>query len=127
MQDINANLSPSQVTALAALLAGRSVRAAAKAAGVDPATIHRWLNESDFRAAQQAGRRQLAQQALAQLQGITADAIGVVRELMTDTSKPATVRLRAAQIVIEGTAKWLELEDFDARLRALEEHHAEKR
>lgn len=114
------NLTPNQVTALAELLAGKSVQAAAKAAGVSRETVHRWLHEPDFRAAQQAGRRQLTQQALSQLQSITATAIGVVKELMLDKGKPASVRLRAAQIVIEATVKWLELEDFEARLAALE-------
>lgn len=126
MQDSRDNLTPNQVSALAALLAGRSVRAAAKAAGVDPATVHRWLNDPSFRAAQQAGRRELAQQSLAQLQGITKTAIGVVEELMTDKTKPASVRLRAAQIVIEATVKWLELEDFADRLTALEQAYATK-
>ena len=87
--------------------------------------MHRWLNEPDFRAAQQAGRRQLTQQALAQLQSITETAIGVVKELMTDKGKPASVRLRAAQIVIEATVRWLELEDFEARLVELEERYAQ--
>jgi hypothetical protein len=126
MQDSRDDLTPNQVAALAALLAGSSVRAAAKAARVDPATVHRWLNEPAFRAAQQAGRRELAQQSLAQLQGITEVAIGVVKELMTDKTKPASVRLRAAQIVIEATVKWLELEDMAARLTALEQAYAQK-
>jgi hypothetical protein len=120
MQDPFDNLTPNQVIALVELLGGKPVRTAAKAAGVDPATVHRWLNEPDFRAAQQAGRRQLTQQALSQLQSITETAIGVVKELMTDKGKPASVRLRAAQIVIEATVRWLELEDFESRLRALE-------
>lgn len=120
MQDPIDNLTPNQVAALTELLGGKSVRAAAKAAGVDPATVHRWLHDPTFRAAQQSGRRQLTQQALSQLQSITETAIGVVKELMLDKGKPASVRLRAAQIVIEATVKWLELEDFEARLAALE-------
>src|SRR5437868_847993 len=105
MQDWTNNLTPNQVAALTALLAGRPVRAAAKAAGVDPATVHRWLNDPDFRAAQQAGRRQLAQQALAQLQSITEEAVKVIKDVMTDKRMPPTVRLRAAQIVVEATVK----------------------
>jgi hypothetical protein len=62
MQDSRDDLILDQVTALAALLAGSSRRAAAKAAGVDPATVHRWLNGPAFRAAKQAGQRELAQQ-----------------------------------------------------------------
>lgn len=124
MQDSTDKLTANQVTALTALLAGRSVRTAAKGAGVDPATVHRWLNEPDFRAAMQSGRRELASVALAQLQEITGIAVGVIKELMTDKERPSTVRLRAAQIVIEATMKWLELDDLAQRLAALEERHA---
>jgi hypothetical protein len=118
MQDSADKLTPKQLTALAALLAGRSVETAAQEAKVNPATVHRWLNEPDFQAAQRAGRRDLASVALAQLQEITGVAVGVIRELMEDASKPASVRLRAAQIVIESSVKWLEI-DTDTRLAAL--------
>jgi hypothetical protein len=111
---------------LTALLAGRTVETAAAEAKVNPSTVHRWLNEADFRAAQQAGRRELAQQALGLIQTATRSAVGVVVELMSDRTKPATVRLRAAQIVIEASLKWLELSDMEARLAALEAKHAEK-
>lgn len=82
MQDSTSELTPNQVAAMTELLAGRTVRASAKAAGVDAATVHRWMNDPTFRAAQQAGRRELAQQALGQLQGITAIAVGVIKDLM---------------------------------------------
>jgi hypothetical protein len=127
MHDSTDNLTPNQVSALAALLAGRTVRTAAKAAGVDPGTVHRWLHEPDFQAALTAGRRELAGVALAQIQGLTETAVSVIKDLMTDKRAPASVRLRAAQIIIESTLKWLELEDLDARLRALEERDADAR
>lgn len=117
------NLTPNQVTALSALLAGKSVQAAAKAASVTRETVHRWLHEPDFQAAHRAGRRELASVALAQLQGATDAAVKVIKEIMNDKTKPPSIRLRAAQIVIESAIKWLELEDMDARLRALEERN----
>lgn len=121
MQDSTDNLTPKQVKALSALLAGKSVEAAAKEAGTNPATLHRWLNQPDFQAAHRAGRRALAQQALASLQTAARAAVGVVAEIMLDKLKPASVRLRAAQIIIENTTKWLELDDIVTRLAALEE------
>lgn len=124
MQDSTYNLTPNQVKVLTALLAGRSVEASAKEAGVNPATVHRWLNDPAFQAAQRDGRRVLAQQALAALQSVTRTAVAVVVELMTDKGKPASVRLRAAQIIIEGTVKWIELDDLAARLAALEARYA---
>jgi hypothetical protein len=120
MLDPRDNLTPKQIKALTALLGGHSIEAAAAEAKVTPVTLHRWLNTADFRAAQQAGRRELAQQALAQLQSITRAAVSVIAELLADREKPPSVRLRAAQIVLEASVKWIELEDFEARLAALE-------
>ena len=56
----NATLEPAQITAVEALLAGKTVTDAAAAAGVDRATVHRWLREDyPFQAAINAGRREL--------------------------------------------------------------------
>jgi hypothetical protein len=127
MTDPRDNLTPKQVTALTALLAGLSIEAAAKEAKITAGTLHRWLGEPDFKAAQTAGRRDLAEQALSQLQLVTRAAVGVIAELLTDKMKPPSIRLRAAQIVIEATTKWLELEDFAARLEVLEEARGEQK
>lgn len=120
MQEPIDKLTPNQVAVVTALLAGRSVEAAAKAAKVNPSTVHRWLADTDFQAALRTGRRDLAQQALGVIQSATRAAVGVVVELMTDKGKPPSVRLRAAQIVLEASVKWLELDDLAARLAALE-------
>jgi hypothetical protein len=56
------NLTPAQEKALAALLAGQTVTAAAKAANVDRTTVYRWLRHPDDRAfyiALERGRREL--------------------------------------------------------------------
>lgn len=126
MTDPRDNLTPKQVAVLTALLSGRSIEAAAKETKVGPTTIHRWLREPAFQEAQRAGRRELAEQALGQLQTVTRSAVGVIAEILTDRTKPATVRLRAAQIVIEATTKWLELQDFAARLESLERASEQK-
>src|SRR5262245_44514608 len=53
-------LTPPQETALAALLLGKTVTAAAQTAGVDRTTIYRWLKEDfDFLAALNRGRQEL--------------------------------------------------------------------
>jgi hypothetical protein len=53
-------LSPTQETGLAALLTGATVTAAADAAGVDRATVHRWLKDDfTFLVAYNRGRREL--------------------------------------------------------------------
>jgi hypothetical protein len=52
-------LSPSQLTALAALLTGSSVSVAAEQAAVSRETVHRWLREPVFAAAYNRQRRDL--------------------------------------------------------------------
>jgi hypothetical protein len=47
-------------------------------------------------------------------------AAGIVLELMTDRRSPPGVRLRAALGILELLSKWLELQDFESRLRRLE-------
>jgi hypothetical protein len=64
------DLSATQETALAALLAGQKVTDAAKAAGIHRATIYHWLKDSDrpaFRRALDRGRRELRRAARARL------------------------------------------------------------
>jgi hypothetical protein len=75
------NLSSAQVKALAALLAGKTVTAAAQEAEVDRTTIYRWLRDPDrpgFRRALERGRwelRQAVQARLLSLAGKAADCL----------------------------------------------------
>jgi hypothetical protein len=70
-------LSPTQEKALAALLAGQTVTAAAKAADVDRTTVYRWLRHPDshrFQDAFQRGRRELRQATEARLLALASKA-----------------------------------------------------
>lgn len=63
-------LSPAQLIALAALLGGQTITAAALAADVDRATLYRWMRNPEkpgFRKALQRGRRELRQAMRARL------------------------------------------------------------
>lgn len=124
MQDSHDNLTPKQVTALTALLAGRTVEAAALAAKVNPATVHRWLAQPDFQAAHRAARRELAQQGLALVQTLVCAAVGTVADILGDRTQPPSIRLRAAQIVLETTVRWIETDDLARRLEELEKRYA---
>lgn len=119
MQDSNA-LTPQQHQVLVALLGGSPILRAAEAAEIDPSSVYRWLKLPAFQEALRDGRRLLAQQGLAQLQGLVADAVGVVRQILNDDTRTPTVRLRAAELVLNQTVKYLELEDLERRLRELE-------
>jgi hypothetical protein len=56
---VPAGLTPAQDAALAALLMGCPVTAAAETAGVRRETVHAWLREPGFQAAYNAGRADL--------------------------------------------------------------------
>jgi hypothetical protein len=47
-------------------------------------------------------------------------AVSTVLKIMVDANSPASVRLRAADIVMDRTAKAIEIEDIEARVSALE-------
>lgn len=119
MQDLDP-LSPQQRQVIVALLSGVPITRAARAAEVDPSSIYRWLKQPVFQDELRAGRRELVRLGLAQLQGLLADAVTVVREILTDSARPATIRLRAAELVIEHTARYLETDELERRIQELE-------
>jgi AcrR family transcriptional regulator len=95
-------LTPAQITALAALAGGGNVSVAADAAGVHRASIYRWLDDdAEFLA--ELNRLKAEQRAAlaAQVGELTAQALEVVRGVLTDPAVPAAVRLKAAMAVLE--------------------------
>src|SRR3954470_20557566 len=83
--------------AVAALLSSRSIEEAAKAVGISPNTLLRWLKLPDFRSAYLKARREVVHQAVARQQQATGVAGLTILKLMTDPNVPAAVRLRAAE------------------------------
>jgi hypothetical protein len=114
-------LKPEQVQALAALLTEKDVKAAAAKAGCSENTLHRWMKEdADFKAALHAAEAQLIDQAVRRLAGAASDAIGVLVTIMNNKRAAASVRVRAATVVIEQLVKLRDLDNHEARLAALE-------
>ncbi len=69
------SLSRAQATAVEALLAGKTITAAAAAAGVDRATVHRWRKDDfAFQAELNSGRRELRSAAFGNLERLAAKA-----------------------------------------------------
>lgn len=117
------DLNPRQVKALAALLSGKTITDAAQLAEVNESTVRRWLREDEaFNRALADGRREALAAAMNVTTAVARTAAAVVLEVMTDRRSPPGVRLRAACAVLEMLMKWAEMQDFEARLRALEEH-----
>jgi transposase-like protein len=107
--------------AVVALLSQRNVEEAAKAVGVGPNTLLRWMKELEFDAAYREARRLAFGQSISRLQQALTAAVTTVLKLMVDQNVPASTRLRAADIVLDRTAKAIEIEDIEARVSELEQ------
>jgi hypothetical protein len=113
-------LGHKQEQAIAALLTQRNIEEAAKAAGISMRTMMRWLNVQEFQAAYREARRKAYSQAVAKLQqGATAAATTLLK-VMLDQNTPASVKVRAAECVMNHSSKAIEIEDVEARVTELE-------
>ena len=120
-----AQLSAKQEKTLAALLASPTIADAAAAAGVGVRTVHTWLTDPVFEAAYRTARRDAVQQATARLQQASTDAVSTLVDLL-QSARPA-IQLAAARSILELAIKNVELDDFAARLAALEAQHEANR
>ena len=111
-----------QEQAIAALLAHPTIPAAATACGVGEATLWRWLQQPDFRAAYREARRQVVEVAIAGLQQATGEAAEALRRNLTCGQPGAEIR--AALGILGQAIKGAELLDLAERVAALEEQQA---
>ena len=116
-----AKLGRKQEEAIAALLTQRNTEDAARATGVTPKTLLRWMKLPEFKAAYREARRAAFGQSIARLQQATSAAASTLLKVMVDPSTPASTRVRAAESVLTHAAKSIEIEDLDARVTALEQ------
>jgi hypothetical protein len=105
--------------AIMALLNERNQAEAAKAAGIDLATLKRWLRIPEFIVEYRRARWDVAEQAYARVQQNTPVAAAVLLKLMVDAATPASARIRAALGMFELSREALEL-DIESRVAALE-------
>jgi transposase-like protein len=106
--------------AIAALLTQRNLDEAAKSIGIAPNTLLKWMKQPEFDAAYREARRAAFGQAVARLQQGTSAAATTLLKTMIDPNTPASVRVRAAECVMNHATKAIEIEDIEARVAALE-------
>jgi hypothetical protein len=117
-------LSHKQEQAIAALLSEATITSAAEKVGVAEVTVHRWLKLPHFTAAYREARRQSVEKGIAQIQQASWAASSTLIRLLGSGSD--SVRLRAAQTILEHANKGVELLDFEERLAALEQKEDER-
>ena len=120
MRGHGAKFSRKMEEAVAALLTQRNHEEAARAVGIGTATLLRWQKEPEFQKAYRAARRAAHAQSIARLQQATSAAVSTLLKVMVDASTPASTKVRAADSVLDHSAKAIELEDIESRLAELE-------
>src|ERR1700680_252327 len=106
--------------AVAALLTQRNHEEAARAVGIGTATLLRWQKEPEFQKAFRAPRRAAHGQSIARLQQATSAAVSTLLKVMVDANTPASTKVRAADSVLNHSAKSIEIEDIEVRVAELE-------
>jgi len=106
--------------AIAALLTQPTVGDAAREVGISADTLLRWLKVEEFQTAYRAARRDVFRQSVARLQHGTSEAATALLEIVVDGDTPPSVRVRAAEAILNHSLKAIEIEDIDARVAALE-------
>jgi hypothetical protein len=101
-------------------LAARPEEGPARAVGVDPNTLLRWLKIPEFHSAYREARHAAFSQSIARLQQAASAAATTLLKIMVDSNAPASCRIRAADSVLSHATKSIEIEDIEARVSELE-------
>ena len=106
--------------AILALLSQRNIEEAARAVGIAPNTLRRWLKQPEFDAAYREAKREAHSQSNARLQGGRSAAISTLFKVMLDPTTPAATKVKAVSVALEYADKANDTEDIQARVAALE-------
>lgn len=118
------DLNERQLRAIEGLLSSTSVEGAARESGLSSKTIRRYLSQPDFRALFRGELRERVHLATARMQAGSAAAVECLLEIMQSNSESSAARTRAAIAILDLTRRWIEVEDTEVRLVALETAYA---
>ena len=113
-------LTGKKARALEGLLDGLNIQDAAALAGVNRKTLARWLQEPDFWKAYRNAGDMLFETAARKLASATDGSVDFLVEVREDSDIPTSVRVRAADLVLQHAGKYKDAVDFATRLAALE-------
>jgi hypothetical protein len=106
--------------AIVALLTQRNTEEAARAVGIGPATLMRWLQIPEFQAAFRAAKLAAYSQTIGRLHQMSTAAVSTLGKVMVDPGTPPATKVRAADSILNHTTKAIEIENLEARLSELE-------
>ena len=113
--------------ALLALLANPTKEAAAKAAGITPKTLRKFLDDPEFQAEYRTAFSSMVSDAVRQAQKALSPALTTLEEIMKDDEQKGQIRVSAARSLLEFSLKATEQLDILDRLAELEAAVSEDR
>ena len=117
--DDSVALTHRQITALPYLVASPTVTEGARLAGISRRTVHRWMEDDDFRLQFERFRDEALSLSQAELKGLTLKGTGVLAEMLEDPS--SNIRLRAAQTAIAMGVKINQQSNIQKQIEGLTE------
>ncbi len=115
----NPGLSPRQQSVLPILAAAPSIAQAARLSRVGRRTLHRWLQDPEFRAQLAQLQRQSAELAKGCLQSLTLQAVLHLGDFLE--SPNPEIRLRAIRAILNYAAKFNEIQELHTQVQTLED------
>jgi transposase-like protein len=106
--------------AVAAVLTQRNIDDAAKQVGISSPTLLSWMKQPEFQTAYREAKRAAFSQAIARLQQGSSAAATALLKTIVDPNTPASVRVRAAECILNHGLRAIEVEDIEARVTELE-------
>ena len=104
MADRNYGLDERHERAIARLVAGQKASAVAAEIGVSDRTLRKWRTEnSAFMSALAAAQNEAFRDGEQRAAGMLDIALDALHEVLTDSTSPAAVRVRAAEVIIART------------------------
>lgn len=117
-----------QALALTALIECDTLEEAAKRVGVNPRTLHRWLNENEpFQKAFRDAKRAIVAQVARRLTSAMEDAVTTLEQIIGDMGAPHGARVHAARQVLEFGHKAFEVENLQVQIEELRKDLEEMR
>lgn len=114
-------MTPKQERALAALLLCPTAREAAKTAGLSESALRRYKQDPEFQAEYRKRCNELLEAACAKAKSALPPAIERLNRIAQDDKQQPREQIAAARAVLEYGLRLIEANDFEQRLRALEE------
>lgn len=113
-------MTPNKEKAIACLLAHKTKKEAAAAAGITDRTLRSYFDDPEFRRRYQDAFGDMVEDATRDAQRILSPAFSVLKEIMEDTEVNPAARTQAAKGAIEYALRLSEHTDILEQLRELE-------